>query len=353
MADFPEFPIRIEAAAFNNKPVYFKIVTPWDSPSREAVVEQNIFRKYGTLLLVLIVFVSSIGSFFLAYRNLKQGRGDLRGGSKLTLFAFFTTLIGQLVAAHHVPTLFGELSIIYEALSYSVIFALFIGLSYVALEPYLRREWPKTQISWNRLLAGDFRNPMIGRDVLVGGLLGIGHAIGIIAGVFATTVYVGDFNFVLTDRGSISGILFGGFFGQIVNNLVIAIAQGMIVLFVALLVKLITKRENLSAVFVGLLYFTLTMLLFIFTSHWMMTVTGVIAAACLAVALRFFGLLGVISFWFFFALTYFFPVTFDTSRFYFSTSLMTIICVLGIASAAYHVSIAGQPAFGSRTSENI
>ena len=27
-------------------------------------------------------------------------------------------------------------------------------------------------ISWNRLLAGDFTNPMIGRDILVGGILG-------------------------------------------------------------------------------------------------------------------------------------------------------------------------------------
>jgi len=33
-------------------------------------------------------------------------------------------------------------------------------LFYIALEPYVRRLWPKTLVSWHRLLAGRFR----GRD---------------------------------------------------------------------------------------------------------------------------------------------------------------------------------------------
>ena len=39
-------------------------------------------------------------------------------------------------------------------------------------------------ISWNRLLAGDFTNPMIGRDVLIGGILGF---------VLVLTRYFGGF----------------------------------------------------------------------------------------------------------------------------------------------------------------
>jgi hypothetical protein len=40
-----------------------------------------------------------------------------------------------------------------------------------ALEPYLRRRWPERIISWNRLLAGEFRDPLVGRDILIGSLL--------------------------------------------------------------------------------------------------------------------------------------------------------------------------------------
>src|SRR5205807_2285944 len=43
----------------------------------------------------------------------------------------------------------------------------------LALEPYVRRRWPWRMISWNRLLAGRFLDPMVGRDVLIGALQGI------------------------------------------------------------------------------------------------------------------------------------------------------------------------------------
>src|SRR5262249_45008564 len=46
--------------------------------------------------------------------------------------------------------------------------AALLWLAYFALEPYARRLWPEALISWSRLLAGQFRDPMVGRDLLVG-----------------------------------------------------------------------------------------------------------------------------------------------------------------------------------------
>jgi serine/threonine-protein kinase len=43
-----------------------------------------------------------------------------------------------------------------------------LWLIYLALEPYVRRIWPDSMISWNRLLAGKWRDPLVGADVLVG-----------------------------------------------------------------------------------------------------------------------------------------------------------------------------------------
>ena len=42
----------------------------------------------------------------------------------------------------------------------------------MALEPYVRRRWPDVLISWTRLLSGKVWDPLIGRDVLTGALLG-------------------------------------------------------------------------------------------------------------------------------------------------------------------------------------
>jgi serine/threonine-protein kinase len=44
---------------------------------------------------------------------------------------------------------------------------------YLALEPWVRRRWPQTMISWSRLLTGQFRDPLVGRDILFGVMLGV------------------------------------------------------------------------------------------------------------------------------------------------------------------------------------
>ena len=45
--------------------------------------------------------------------------------------------------------------------------------AYIALEPFIRKRLPARIISWNRLMANDLRDPLIGRDVLLGLLLGL------------------------------------------------------------------------------------------------------------------------------------------------------------------------------------
>jgi hypothetical protein len=48
-----------------------------------------------------------------------------------------------------------------------------VWLFYVALEPYVRRFWPQTLIAWSRLLGGRLRDPLVGRDILIGAALGV------------------------------------------------------------------------------------------------------------------------------------------------------------------------------------
>src|SRR5262249_8058643 len=46
--------------------------------------------------------------------------------------------------------------------------AFLYGLSYLAIEPAIRRRWPWRFTAWNRLLDGRLRDPMVGRDLLIG-----------------------------------------------------------------------------------------------------------------------------------------------------------------------------------------
>ncbi len=48
-----------------------------------------------------------------------------------------------------------------------------VWVLYLALEPYVRRYWPQAIISWTRALSGRWRDPLVGRDVLYGTILGV------------------------------------------------------------------------------------------------------------------------------------------------------------------------------------
>jgi hypothetical protein len=43
------------------------------------------------------------------------------------------------------------------------------GIWYLALVPAVRRRWPWVMAGWNRLLECRWRDPLVGRDVLIGG----------------------------------------------------------------------------------------------------------------------------------------------------------------------------------------
>ena len=50
-------------------------------------------------------------------------------------------------------------------------------LLYLGLEPFVRRSWPSMLITWSRLLAGRLRDPLVGRDILVGATAGAAGAL--------------------------------------------------------------------------------------------------------------------------------------------------------------------------------
>lgn len=352
-ADFPTIPIRIESASYKGKPVFFKIFAPWDTPVKQIEVDTKSTKKYGTILIILLICIAAVGSMVLAYRNLKAGRGDLRGGLKLTILLFAAVLLSQLIIADHIPTIWDELSIIYEAISYAVIYSIFIGILYIALEPFVRRWWSEMLISWSRIMAGDFRDPMVGRDVLIGGLLGLGHAVGINIGILLVQQYTGNFDSV-TNFFTMSGI---NGTGTVISDLLIEIvastAISLIWLFIAYLFFRLTGKKNLSVLVVGLLFFLIQFLLFALTLHWLLCVAAFINAVCLVIALGRYGLLGMIAFWFFFNIVYSYPITFDTSSFYFPASVLTILISMAMIFYAFYISLAGQMIFRGKILKDI
>ena len=84
-------------------------------------------------------------------------------------------IVNWALLAHHISSQL-EIVLFILAVSVSLFFGLLTWLLYVALEPYVRRYWPDTLISWSRFLAGKFQDPVVARDVLLGTLFGLASA---------------------------------------------------------------------------------------------------------------------------------------------------------------------------------
>jgi hypothetical protein len=61
-----------------------------------------------------------------------------------------------------------EIALLLAALSWAVLTAAFCWVGYLAVEPFLRRRWPELLVTWARVVAGEFSDPLVGRDVLIG-----------------------------------------------------------------------------------------------------------------------------------------------------------------------------------------
>src|SRR5271165_4944070 len=88
LAERPGIPIRIEAAAYRGKPVYFELIGPWTRAERMQMYQQTAGKR-ASLVISIVFFLSVlVGSAMLARRNLHLGRGDRRGAFRLAAFVF-------------------------------------------------------------------------------------------------------------------------------------------------------------------------------------------------------------------------------------------------------------------------
>ena len=161
-----DLPVRLEAGAFQGRSVYFEAIFPWSTPSRRAA---SIFTSAERSALALIVFTGAaiiLGAAVFASRNLRAGRGDRRGAFRLSAL-IFVTMCGVVLREAHVASL-GEVTLVIMALAWALLVASCCWVGYLAAEPYVRRRWPRVLVSWVRVLAGRVRDPLVGRDVLIG-----------------------------------------------------------------------------------------------------------------------------------------------------------------------------------------
>jgi predicted Ser/Thr protein kinase len=139
--------VRVEASSFHGTVSSFAVIFPWKAASQ--------FDDFP--ILFFLAFLCCL--VLVGLLHLVQGRGDTRSALRFGLYAFSVLTVIVLF----VPVPGGVMLNVYGAVGASAMSA----LTYLAIEPWTRRLWPHAMITWARLLAGRWRDPVVGRDLLV------------------------------------------------------------------------------------------------------------------------------------------------------------------------------------------
>jgi hypothetical protein len=170
-------PLRLEVGAFAGKVVFVQTIGPWTRPGRvPPPIERGVERALDNFKSVLVLLLVA-GSALLARRMVLLGRGDWHGATTVAAALFALGLAQWAVGAHHVPDYGTVQNTFFDACSDQLFRSGIAWLAYLGIEPWIRRHWPTSLISWSRILSGSFRDPLVGRDVLIGIAFGVAGAI--------------------------------------------------------------------------------------------------------------------------------------------------------------------------------
>jgi serine/threonine-protein kinase len=172
--------LHVEACASAGSVVYFEVFAPWDPgyqvltarlPEEAAVDDEESQTgsfAFVNVMQLTLLSVTLIGGLLLARRNIRLGRADRVGAFRLAVVLFVAQLVGELVRVNHIVS-FHEIGMVFEAAAHMLLITMIAWAFYLGIEPFVRRLWPNGIITWRRILEGRIRDPLVGRDLLIGG----------------------------------------------------------------------------------------------------------------------------------------------------------------------------------------
>jgi hypothetical protein len=334
-----DVPIRIEAASYRGRPVWFEVIAPWTQPERMAGMAwpKGKLAKQLTFLLVTLVLMGAAG--FMARRNTLLGRGDRRGAFRVAFVLFVLGILSWATGAHHVADLNAHMGIAARGAGLVLLEATLVWLFYLAVEPYARRLRPWTLVSWTRLLGGGLGDPVVGRDILVGFAWAIG--------LFLLTPLVRLLPSLFGQAGpeppmgELEALQGPGFLASNVLEMAsgsILYAMGVLLAFV--LLRLVLRRDSLATVALAAVV-CIPGALGAWDAAWAVAVLGLLwTASWIALLLRF-GLLAGIAGMFANETIGNLPLTPDLSSWTATPTVLALLLLAALSVACFRTAVGG------------
>jgi serine/threonine-protein kinase len=294
----PNRRILLEGGTTHGRIVAFRVERPWETADSHVsgIITFATARTAKLSIRYVVLLTSLFAATLLARRSIRLGRGDRRGAWRLAVLMFILVTLTWVFGHPHVADFEAESGSLLAQISFAVFTGAAVWVYYIALEPYVRRLWPHSIISWSRLLLSRLRDPMVGRDVLVGCLLGIGMVLVLQLGsLLASWAGLPRTVPLLPDMGTEVGTLLGAphVLTVLIRALTTAISTGLVFLMVMLILRVLLRAPGIA----GGAFFIVAAGVFMLVSDspdafpW---ATSAILAVSLAVVLIRVGLLAAI-----------------------------------------------------------
>jgi tRNA A-37 threonylcarbamoyl transferase component Bud32 len=341
----PDIRLRVEGASYRGQPVSFQMVWPWTRPLRMEAPATDPLTRALSIIGTVFVLALMAGAVALVRHNLTSGRADRRGAARVAGALMVVWFVAWALGTRHSLTLQAESTRFFAFLAVALMNTGTTWLFYLALEPFVRRYWPNLIISWSRLLAGQLRDPRIGRDILAGLAAGAVLNLARLAYPYLPAL-VGDAPppapvysnpvFLLGARFSVSAALStipNAMQGAMVGTFVFVMARalfgrvwpatGLTVLIFAAVIIAEAGFEN-APLMLGVVTLVITPILFVFLRFGLISlITVLMTNQILANA----------------------PLTADLTQPHAAVGMWTLVALLGLAVWAFHTSRAGRGLF--------
>jgi serine/threonine-protein kinase len=189
-------------------------------------------------------------------------------------------------------------------------------------------------------VAGDFRDPLVGRDILIGAVLGIS----LVTFQFISKLipqWMGWPSMAIAFEPASEHLGLRNALGALPGQIQSGFLFGLGLLALLLLLSIILRQERLGVAATWLI--CAAPLVFAYSLNPLALLLGPLAAALILLPVVRYGLLAMISAQFIHHMWIIYPMTFELSAWYAGSFVVGLSASLALVIYAFYISLAGQP----------
>jgi serine/threonine-protein kinase len=262
---------------------------------------------------------------------------------RLASFLFIVSMVEWLLSANHLPDPGDEFNQLLDGSAAAVFRGLMWAAFYLAIESYVRKNWPEQIVTWSRLLAGQVRDPLVGRDILIGGVFAVGLIITSSAEVIGA--WIRGTPIAMLDLSDFSsGALLGGsrMLAEALGGVSHSIINAFFFMLALLILRLLLRSRKAAAIAFAIILSVGVFLISPADQKLLGALQGAALALLFSVTLLRYGLLPFMVGFFYVGGLNNFATTFDTGAWQSTSTYFALTVILAVAAYGLHTALTGR-----------